>query len=197
MEKDWKIHEAGDYEIFYIDFLNNYSKEKREQNTQEDKPQESSSPKSRYKMKITSIDSRKRGRIIGIILAKDDDIVGAAEVHVLEDNNAEISMLHFWKTKIELPEKLKSQGHKFNRGEAIFVEEGYKGKGYGTDLIKIILAYLETIGVKKLEVHGITQHGVVEFYKKTGAKILSLTSAEYDVEKALAMLRERKTQIEI
>jgi len=50
---------------------------------------------------------------------------------------------------------------------------------------------------ENLEIHGITQHGAINFYKKTGAHIIALATAEYDVYKNLKMLREKKNEIDI
>lgn len=198
MKTNWNLSRHGEYEIYYTNFQNNIVKDKtNNENLKWIEKFNNSTPKSGKRMKILSEDSREKSRIIGIILAKNNDVVGASEIHILEDNKAEISMLVFWKEQIELPENMKAQSHKFERHEGIFIDELYQGKGYGTDLLKIILTYLKTLHIENLEIHGITQHGAINFYKKTGAYIINDTTAEYDVSKALKMLREKKTEIDI
>lgn len=56
----------------------------------------------------------------------------------------------------------------------------------------IILTYLKEIHINKLEIHGICNNRAINFYEKTGAKIINSTVAEYDVEQALELIKPKE-----
>ena len=200
MKKEWNLKKTDEFDIYYMDFPNEendgLNKNNRiTNNANSNIDEEKQRKKSGKKLQIISEDIRKRKRIISILLAKNNQIIGASEIHIMEDNNAELSSSTFWdKSMIELPENLKENGKQFDlRRDAIIIFDQYRGKGYGTDLLKIILAYLETLHVEKLEVHGIVQrNGAINFYKNTGACIIDDTEAEYNVTEALKFLKTKK-----
>jgi len=79
-------------------------------------------------LRFASLDERKTQSVIEIIMANEDEIMGAVEVKILEDNNALIDVKVASSKKIDLPRNLskKSIDEFDSHQEAFFVGEKYR-----------------------------------------------------------------------
>ena len=116
--------------------------------------------------------------IATILLTQQDDYVGHISATLY--NNFTASLMMSGIRSIELPSELIQYADVIAAHDtALLVDEKYRRQGKASQLMKLMLQYLDKKGISDLEVCGIVDDIAMKTYLKTGAEVVGEKKAIY------------------
>lgn len=129
-------------------------------------------------------------KIFDLIVTHRNKIIGYAETLVLDDNTAMMSMQHQL-AKIKFPDGIEDTDYLTDRNNvAIFVDDNYRSKKIGEQLLNATVRYLNHNGVESIKFEDIREKAK-GFYEKMGVSFEDEKTATLNIQNAVEKMSEK------